>query len=78
MKRLVEHGMITNEESFRLLRDRGDPPIWELKVHDPAHRLYLVQTGADWYATHGSPKRQDRKLKTEIERARTIYMGRST
>jgi putative component of toxin-antitoxin plasmid stabilization module len=73
-ERLCTHGKITNSERFHKLSAPGHPPVFEIKVHDgKGLRLYMIQDGADWYATHGRTKPSDKQVAAEAEKAREIY-----
>ncbi len=72
--RLLEQGKITNQELFRRLQVPGTPAVWEFKVHvGKGWRLYSIQTGQDWLATHGGPKVPNKQVAAQAERARMIF-----
>lgn len=76
LERMAEEGRILGEERFRKLEGRtlqGQPEVWEFKAHDgPGWRLYAVRSRGNWLVTHGCRKPRDRRVATEIVRARRI------
>lgn len=77
LRTLASTGKLRTPESFRCLRDKKHPPVYEIKVHDgPGHRLYLIHTeGNYWRVTHGCKKPKDSKVSVEIAKARRIFNG---
>jgi putative component of toxin-antitoxin plasmid stabilization module len=76
-ERLLTQGKITNSERFHKVESAGTPAVFEVKVHDgKGLRLYMIQDGADWYATHGRTKPSDKKVDAEANKAREIYKQR--
>jgi hypothetical protein len=63
---------IKSPENFRqLLRDAGGLVVAELKVDK--YRLYVINDGTCWYATHGRDKPKNNRVPAEIEKALDIY-----
>jgi putative component of toxin-antitoxin plasmid stabilization module len=74
IEKLIQDGQITNREIFRKLQIDGQPAVWEMKVHEgPGYRLFCIQSGTDWYATHGCRKPSDRRLPFEVGAARKCF-----
>lgn len=74
LERLTAVGWLRAPELFRDLEVPGQPKVWEVKAHSGrGHRLYLIQQGTNWIATHGGPKQPDRRVTTEARRARDIF-----
>lgn len=63
---------IKSPENYRQLwRESSGLVVAELKADK--YRLYLVNTGIYWYATHGRDKPKDNRVPAEIEKALDIY-----
>jgi len=77
MSRLTEFGRIANKEMFRRLEVTGHPTVWEMKSHEgPGYRIFCIQDGLDWWATHGRKKPKDKQVSNEVSRAREIFAER--
>jgi putative component of toxin-antitoxin plasmid stabilization module len=76
-ERLTTVGHLINPDQMRLLQVDGQPRVWEIKAHcGPGWRLYVVQEGRCWVATHGTKKVSDKKVPKEVAKARKIYEER--
>ncbi len=76
-ERLLSQGRIANSERFHKLHAAGSPSVFEMKVHDgKGLRLYVIQEGGDWYATHGRTKPSDRQVEAEAVKSREIFKQR--
>ena len=69
---LATTGRISNAQRFHQVQHKGEPTVWEIKVHDgPGHRFYCIQRGRTWIVTHGGKKPSNNKLySAEVARCR--------
>lgn len=73
-EQLTSVGYLRNPDQYRRLEVKGEPMVYEIKAHcGPGWRLYVVQVGKTWIATHGCQKPKDRRVPNEVEKARKIF-----
>jgi len=73
-----ELGKVLDEESLvasqQLAEDRGEFPLWEKSLHNPASKLF------EWYSQKGKKIRDkfrgERKLSDKVDRSRVINYGK--
>lgn len=59
---------------MRELQCGSGEKVHEIKVPSgPGYRLYVIRSGPDWLATHGSKKPRKSKVCAEASRAREIH-----
>jgi len=68
MRWLADQGFIPNDRKF----NRLEQGIYEIKVKDPAERLFCFQDGRDWVCTHGDRKPSRRELQSHIKKVRAL------
>ena len=62
---------IKNPENLKHLRTTPKGVVWQLK--GDRYRLYLIQYGGIWYASHGVKKLQDKRVNAEIDKALAVF-----
>lgn len=73
-ERLAEIGFLRSPEEMRELQCGSGEKVHEIKVpFGPGYRLYVIRTGRDWLATHGTKKPREAKVCAEATRAREIF-----
>jgi hypothetical protein len=68
IRQLAESGFIRNEQKFRRL----DAGIYEMKLHNPAVRLFCFERGNLWVCTHVARKPGRRHLRDHIDRVKAL------
>jgi hypothetical protein len=68
IRQLAESGFIRNEQKFRRL----DAGICEIKLHNPAVRLFCFEYGNLWVCTHVARKPGKRHLKDHVARVKAL------
>lgn len=71
-EQLTAVGYLRNPDQYRPLQVQGDPRVCEIKTQSGC-RLYVIQVGQKWIATHGRRKPKDRKVPAEVDKARKIF-----
>jgi len=68
IRQLAESGFIRNEQKLRRL----DAGIYEMKLHNPAVRLFCFEHGNLWVCTHVTRKPGSRHLRDHIDRVKAL------
>jgi len=68
IRQLAESGFIRNEQKFRRL----DAGIFEMKLHNPAVRLFCFEYGNLWVCTHVARKPGKRHLQDHVARVKAL------
>ena len=68
IRQLAETGLIRNEEKFRRL----DAGIYELKLRNPALRMFCFARGNLWICTHVDRKPGKRHLSDHVRRVKAL------
>lgn len=60
---LAAVGAVANPERFHKIHHKGQPVVFEIKVHDgPGHRFYCIQQGRLWVISHATKKPRNNGL----------------